>query len=579
MDTVSRVLVITITVLALRGHAVADPAPSKIKMPQPRELSGQPRADNAAVPGSLAVRVTYNDLADPKPPVGVPVTLVGYAADDAVSVVTRSTDKQGRVTFDALDRTGAIAYYALALLPRNGSVDRLISSPIVFDNLMGDRLILSGDRRTSKTPPIDELAALEKHDVAVPAGAIRVVIDGVGEPDSKVTLVDATTKKGVASAAVVTKDGHGSVDLAFKARADQVLYADVTSRGETYRSLPFLAVPARGTAIRVFVYPRVLFSFQLAAEARDDQVLGLVARFTLSNNSWAPVAASAGGLAIPLPNGFKKAEVRELDRDGVTVTPTGLSVVRPIPPGGRTISAVFELAAAKGQVRLAVDLPLGSFQSAMEIAKDPGMTVEPPAGVTSQVSADGSAFVLPDITITPNQPMVMTIGMPRWSKAVAATVRACRPLAPERRTPLRGKPMPDFTAEQLDGTKLKLSSLRGKVILVNFMSSWDALSTKERPGFGKLVGAVGDVAVVLVSSDRDKSAVAKLVGAKPPYRVVLDPPAGETPLGPITGAWGVRAVPETFVIDRSGTLRLYFPNMRDWSSAEAIACIKAIKAQ
>src|SRR5712692_10327583 len=35
-----------------------------------------------------------------------------------------------------------------------------------------------------------------------------------------------------------------------------------------------------------------------------------------------------------------------------------------------------------------------------------------------------------------------------------------------------GQPAPDFTATAFDGTTVTLSSLRGKVVLVNFFASW-----------------------------------------------------------------------------------------------------------
>jgi len=46
-------------------------------LPRPRMLSGQWRPDDAEPPGTAAVRLTYDDLAEPRPPAGVSVALVG----------------------------------------------------------------------------------------------------------------------------------------------------------------------------------------------------------------------------------------------------------------------------------------------------------------------------------------------------------------------------------------------------------------------------------------------------------------------------------------------------------------------
>jgi hypothetical protein len=53
-------------------------------MPEPRQMSGEPRPEDKDPPGTLTVRLTYNDFKD-APPVDVPVALVGYKADDSVT--------------------------------------------------------------------------------------------------------------------------------------------------------------------------------------------------------------------------------------------------------------------------------------------------------------------------------------------------------------------------------------------------------------------------------------------------------------------------------------------------------------
>ena len=61
-----------------------------------------------------------------------------------------------------------------------------------------------------------------------------------------------------------------------------------------------------------------------------------------------------------------------------------------------------------------------------------------------------------------------------------------------------------------------------------------------------------------------------------PYQVFLDPPAEEGRIGPLTGTWGTKAVPESFLIDRKGRLRYWFDNRRDWDSAVVETCLQSI---
>ena len=61
---------------------------------------------------------------------------------------------------------------------------------------------------------------------------------------------------------------------------------------------------------------------------------------------------------------------------------------------------------------------------------------------------------------------------------------AARPELPavEARAVVVGEPAPDFTATTFDGGKLTLSSLRGKVVMVNFFASWCTSCAHELPG-------------------------------------------------------------------------------------------------
>lgn len=162
-------------------------------MPNPRQMSGEPRPEDKDPPGTLTVRLSYDDFKD-APPVDVPVALIGYAADDSVSYQVVKSDKEGRATFAKLDRTGATSYFAMTLLPRGSGVDRVMSTPTVLDARLGVRVILSGDKRASNAPNVDDLTRLEKQEKAPQAGKVRVTLIGGVEGNAEVRLVDAESK-------------------------------------------------------------------------------------------------------------------------------------------------------------------------------------------------------------------------------------------------------------------------------------------------------------------------------------------------------------------------------------------------
>jgi thiol-disulfide isomerase/thioredoxin len=186
-------------------------------------------------------------------------------------------------------------------------------------------------------------------------------------------------------------------------------------------------------------------------------------------------------------------------------------------------------------------------------------------------------------------------------------------------------PAPDFTAVDRSGKPVKLSSFRGKVVLLNFWASWCGVCKTEKPQLDVMAGdmAGDDFTTVALASDRNwrdvlvaivdglapmvlipgldgKDAPATYVfesyqkahkdvpmslaleaykRARPdglPFNILLDPPAGDDNIGKIAASWGIHAVPESALIDRDGKIRAYFINKRDWQSPVAETCLRSL---
>ncbi len=58
------------------------------------------------------------------------------------------------------------------------------------------------------------------------------------------------------------------------------------------------------------------------------------------------------------------------------------------------------------------------------------------------------------------------------------------------------------------------------------------------------------------------------------FKVLLDPPDDDGNLGAIAKSYGITAVPESFVLDRSGNIRHYFINKRTWDGDVAATCLQ-----
>ncbi|MEO8552210.1 MAG: TlpA disulfide reductase family protein [Kofleriaceae bacterium] len=61
-----------------------------------------------------------------------------------------------------------------------------------------------------------------------------------------------------------------------------------------------------------------------------------------------------------------------------------------------------------------------------------------------------------------------------------------------------------------------------------------------------------------------------------PFDVLLDKPAGDDNIGAIAAAWGIKAVPESALIDKQGNIRHYFVNKRDWQMPVAETCLRSV---
>jgi thiol-disulfide isomerase/thioredoxin len=184
-------------------------------------------------------------------------------------------------------------------------------------------------------------------------------------------------------------------------------------------------------------------------------------------------------------------------------------------------------------------------------------------------------------------------------------------LCPNGKTCSLPQPAPDFTALDHNGKPVKLSDLRGKVVLLNFWASWCGVCALEKPALQEMAAELGtdDFVVVALSSDHGwtnvvralihslapgnamppegpegqilptREAVSAYSQAFPnglPFRVLLDPPDDDGTMGAITKKWGISAVPESALIDRQGRVRAYFVNKRDWESSVAKTCLRSV---
>ncbi len=113
----------------------------------------------------------------------------------------------------------------------------------------------------------------------------------------------------------------------------------------------------------------------------------------------------------------------------------------------------------------------------------------------------------------------------------------------------------DFTLPALDGSKVKLSELKGSVVVVDFWASWCVPCNKELPALDALARRYAEagkpVVVLAVNIDKERDNAEKLVAqARIATLLVLLDPAGAA-----AAAYDLPTMPTSYVIDAKGVVR------------------------
>ena len=142
--------------------------------------------------------------------------------------------------------------------------------------------------------------------------------------------------------------------------------------------------------------------------------------------------------------------------------------------------------------------------------------------------------------------------------------------------PPRPKQASDFTVSLLGGETLRLKGQRGKPVLVNFWATWCAPCREEMPAMERLYLKHRErgFVVLAVSVDTDASLVKPFLERfKLTFPVALDAKMD------LANAYGVRALPASFLIDRNGYLTALALGPRAWDNRAAHALVEGMLAQ
>jgi DsbE subfamily thiol:disulfide oxidoreductase len=142
---------------------------------------------------------------------------------------------------------------------------------------------------------------------------------------------------------------------------------------------------------------------------------------------------------------------------------------------------------------------------------------------------------------------------------------------------VEGMEAPALMLADPSGKSLGPSDPKGSVVFVNFWATWCPPCREELPSIQALYNRFKDrqgfrMATILYREDYEK-AMAYLKENNFDFPVALDSNK-ET-----ARSYGVTGVPETYIVDKKGTLRKKVIGPADWASPEAVSLISDLLSQ
>ena len=118
-----------------------------------------------------------------------------------------------------------------------------------------------------------------------------------------------------------------------------------------------------------------------------------------------------------------------------------------------------------------------------------------------------------------------------------------------------GNLAPDFELKNVEGNSIKLSSLKGKKVILNFWASWCPPCRQEMPDMAKFYVDQKDkgieiLAVDLTNTEKSREDVTNFMRANSiTFPVVLDEN------GKVSQLYNVASIPASFIIDSQGVIQ------------------------
>ncbi len=142
--------------------------------------------------------------------------------------------------------------------------------------------------------------------------------------------------------------------------------------------------------------------------------------------------------------------------------------------------------------------------------------------------------------------------------------------------PTKPRPAPELNLSALDGGRVNLADLRGRVVLVNFWAVWCPPCRKEMPSMERLSKLLAERPFTILASNAGETPeqIRPFLKEVPlTFPILLDQDSARMK------AWRVFVLPTSFLVDKQGQIRYSLSGHIEWDTPEAVAVIEQLLAE
>lgn len=157
-----------------------------------------------------------------------------------------------------------------------------------------------------------------------------------------------------------------------------------------------------------------------------------------------------------------------------------------------------------------------------------------------------------------------------------ATAQSDPPALSYRLTPLAAPvPAEPFELEDMDGNRHSLADYRGKVVLINFWGTWCPPCVEEMPSLERLYQRLSDKSFMVLAINQWENtdhvfAFMGQIDVFPSFPILFDPDSE------VSEAFGVKGLPTSFLLDRSGRVVYRAVGGRQFDHPDMVELIGAL---